>query len=70
MNLEFAYYDPYTKWYVKKSAENVIFAEFQGLIILKVYKISQRNISYGEAKLYIYKIKKSIVGKLIPLMVY
>ena len=38
--------------------KNAIFAQFQGSIILKVYKISQRNLSYGETKLYIYKIKK------------
>ena len=33
--------------------KNAIFAQFQGSIILKVYKISQRNLSYGEAKLYV-----------------
>ena len=38
--------------------KNAIFTQFQGSIILKVYKISQRNLSYSEAKADIYKIKK------------
>ena len=58
---------PYsTSWRVLK---NAIFAQFKGPIILKVYKISQRNLSYSEAKAYIYTIKKSTIGKLIPFTV-
>ena len=39
--------------------KNAIFAQFQGSIFLKVYKISPRNVSYCEANLYVYKIKKN-----------
>ena len=42
----------------RRVLKNAIFAQFQGSIILKVYKIFQRNLSYSEAKAYIYKIKK------------
>ena len=42
----------------RRVLKNAIFAQFQGSIILKVYKISQRNLSYSEAKAYIYEIKK------------
>ena len=42
----------------RRVLKNAIFAQFQGSIILKVYKISQQNLSYSEAKVYIYKIKK------------
>ena len=46
--------------------KNAIFAQFQASIILKVYKISPRNVSYCEANLYVYKIKKKITdGKII-----
>ena len=42
----------------RRVLKNAILAQFQGSIILKVYKISQRNLSYSKAKAYIYKIKK------------
>ena len=42
----------------RRVLKNAIFAQFQGSIILKVYKIFQRNLSYSETKAYIYKIKK------------
>ena len=42
----------------RRVLKNAIFEQFQGSIILKVYKIFQRNLSYSEAKAYIYKIKK------------
>ena len=42
----------------RRVLKNAIFAQFQGSIILKVYKISPRNVSCSEAKAYIYKIKK------------
>ena len=42
----------------RRVLKNAIFAQFQGSIILKAYKIFQRNLSYSEAKAYIYKIKK------------
>ena len=44
---------------MRKRWKNAIFAQFQASIILKVYKISPRNVSYCEANLYVYKIKKN-----------
>ena len=43
----------------KRWKKNAIFIQFQASIILKVYKISPRNVSYCEANLYVYKIKKN-----------
>ena len=43
----------------RRVLKNAIFAQFQGSIILKVYQISQGNLSFSDAKAYIYKIKKN-----------
>ena len=48
----------------RRVLKNAIFAQFQGSIILKVYKIVQRNLSYSEAKAYIYKIHRRQINTL------